>query len=444
MPNNLLGLEMKICHLHIGMHKTGSSSVQNYFEKHRGELDSVGFYYADMGSSNHSGPLLYALRKDPKSDSEIASFKLTATELENRILYYRDKLSKSLEREYENILFSAEAFIKLSEEELNIFKQMLLNYVDEIRVYCYVREPLPFTNSSFQQIIKTIPVALDDQNIFPNYERKFRKFGDLFGNINYRVYSQSQLTNGDVIEDFCEWLGVPFLGAEKANISLGATAVKFLIRFQSLRKVIKVTQESLELVENTLSRLPNQKVKLPTKKMRTIIESNYEDFLWMRNQLLKHSPRSGFSIESIEKSSLGNIEGHFSENEKDLLNSLANTYPEFGSYVLKETGRTVLDIVSSPTSDQPELKFRIRKLSGSEFQGWAHFSHNGLEPVQFDLFLNDEFVGKIASNTPRSDLLSADGVARNIGFDFKFDRELSINDTVTLLLDEKIVYSGSI
>lgn len=444
MPHSLLGLEMKICHLHIGMHKTGSSSVQNYFEKHRRELDSLGFYYADMEFPNHSGPLLYALRKEPECDSEIASFKLSAAELERRVLYFRDKLSKSLEREYRNILFSAEALIKLSEEELDVFKLMLLNYVDEIRVYCYVREPLPFINSSFQQMIKTMPVTLDHKNIFPNYESKFRKFEDLFGKVNYRIYSKNQLTNGDVTEDFCEWLGVPFLGAENANISLGATAVKFLIRFQNLRKDVKVTQEALELVEDTLGRLPKQKVKLPTKNMRSIIESNYGDFLWMYNQISKHTPCSVFSIESVKKLSLGNIEGHFSENEKDLLISLATTYPEFGGYILEETGQTVLDIVSLPLSDLPGLEFRIRKLTGSEFQGWADFSNNSLELLQFDLYLNDEFVRKIAANIPRFDLLSAHGVARRVGFNFKFDRELSSNDMVTLLLDEKIVYSGNI
>ena len=55
------------CILHFGMHKTGSSSIQESLVR---ELDDPGFHYCaldDTGTGNASGPLLRAFLTDPQS-----------------------------------------------------------------------------------------------------------------------------------------------------------------------------------------------------------------------------------------------------------------------------------------------------------------------------------------------------------------------------------------
>lgn len=434
---------MKTCHLHIGMHKTGSSSIQNYLDKNRDELLKNGFYYAEMGSPNHSAPFLYSLRFEPEKDSEIASFNISSEELNRRVSLYKENLNESLNKEYTNIIFSAEAIIKLTEEELSSFKNYLLGYVDEIKVYCYVREPMPFTVSSFQQIIKTMPVFLDNQNLYPNYKSKLEKFEKIFGDTNYRLFARNSLLNSDVTADFCSWIGLPYLGAEETNNSLGALAVKFLYKFQHARNKIVVSQNSLELAENTLSKLPYNKVVLPTKEMAEMITDNTADFTWMLKLLKEKVPGIIFNIKDEEKLSYGNVYGFFSEQEKSLLIQLANSSPELEHYIKSETGLSIIELVSTPPEGFEGLEFYVRKIEQSIIQGWASYTSDNDKNVEFDIFLNNMFVNSIKADIKRDDLPDPQGSGRHVGYIFDFGKALTPKDLVTILIDGKVAFSGS-
>lgn len=426
------------------MHKTGSSSIQNYLDKNRDELLKAGFYYAEMGSSNHSGPFLYALRFEPANDSEIENLKITQDELNRRIYIYKEKLSDSLSKNNQNIIFSAESIVKLTHSELSVFKELLLEFVDEIKVYCYVREPMPFTVSSFQQIIKVMPVLLNNQHLYPNYQRKLQKFEDVFEGVNYRLFSRSTLLDGNVTSDFCSWLNIPYLGAEEANSSLGALAVKFLYRFQHARSNIIVNQKILDLIENTLSKLPYQKVILPTKTMGSIIESNIADFKWMANHLVKKDSSIKFNVDDTSDISYGNIYGIFSESEKSILIDLANTSAKFSEYVVAETELTVAELISVPLIGFSNLEFYIRKISDSVIQGWTCYTDNGSKPVELTIFLNNKYVSRIQANIKRSDLTDKQGNSRAVGYMYDFKQALTNDDLVTIVIEGEIIYSGSI
>lgn len=435
---------MKTCHLHIGMHKTGSSSIQNYLDKNRDELLKNGHYYAEMGSPNHSGPFLYSLRYEPAEDSEIASFNISSEELNRRVSLYKENLNRSLKKEYTNIIFSAEAIIKLTEEELNSFKNYLLNYVDEIKVYCYVREPMPFMVSSFQQIIKTMPVFLDNQNLYPNYQEKLEKFESVFGSVNYRLFSRDTLFQGDVTADFCSWIDLPYFGAEETNNSLGALAVKFLYKFQHLRNEIIVRQSSLELIENTLSKLPYQKVILPTKEMARMINDNVPDFIWMSELLKEKAPDIIFNIKDDKSLSFGNIYGVFSECEKVALINLAKMHPEFDEYILAETDFSVAELISLPLPEFSNLMFYIRRTSESMIQGWAVYKNDSSKIVDLAIFLNDQYVDSISANIPRKDILDSNGGARAVGYTYEFEKKISSEDLITVIIGNNVAYSGNL
>jgi len=435
---------MKTCHLHIGMHKTGSSSIQNYLDKNRDELLKSGFYYAEMGGANHSGPFLYCLRFEPARDTEIANLKIAPDELNSRIIFYKEKLADSLNKNYSDIIFSAESIVKLSPNELIDFKKNLLEYVDEIKVYCYVREPMSFTVSSFQQVIKTMPVFLDNQHLYPNYKDKLQKFEDIFGDVKYRLFSRGTLLEGDVTADFCSWLNLPYQGSEEANISLGALAVKFLYRFQHARSEIVVKQETLDLIENTLSKLPFQKVILPTKDMANIIQNNIADFKWMANHLSKKGLEINFNVDDTSNASYGNIYGVFSEHEKTTLIELANASSKFSEYVVTETGLSVAELVSAPLTSFSNLEFYIRKASNSVVQGWTCYSDNATKTVELTIFLNNIYKDTIQANMIRTDLIDGHGQGRYVGYMYDFKQELTSNDLVTIVVEDNIIYSGSI
>ncbi len=53
---------MKTCIIHIGIHKTGSTSIQ---ESLQGFYNDI-FYYANLGPSNHSEPIYCLFSENPK------------------------------------------------------------------------------------------------------------------------------------------------------------------------------------------------------------------------------------------------------------------------------------------------------------------------------------------------------------------------------------------
>lgn len=432
---------MKTCHLHIGMHKTGSSSIQNYLSENRDKLEKHGYYYADMGSPNHSGPFLFSSRFNPSEDDEIINFNLPSHTIDKNIEIYREKLHNSLARDCENVVFSAESIVKLSLNELTALKEIISNYVDDIKVYCYVRKPMSFSTSAFQQIVKTVPIDFDNENILPLYEKKLNKIGQAFGHINYRLFSIDTLISGNVTADFCEWLGIPYWGSTDANQSLSALAIKFLYNFQPLRKKITVSQEMLELVENTLSKLPYKKLILPSKVMEHQIEMNMADFEWMKNQLLPNKYLSPFIDINHNHKNYGNIYGVFSQNEKELLLNVINKAPEFKSFVENETELSLESILESPLKKLDHLVFYITKIDNKKIQGWS--SHINTEDfVTLEIYINDDFQDSIKSDIERVDLKDKDNKPRRVGYTYSFNKKINQNDIITVYSSGQVLYSG--
>jgi hypothetical protein len=433
---------MKTCHLHIGMHKTGSSSIQHYLDKNRSKLKDSGFYYAEMGASNHSGPFLYAIRFEPDKDSELLFIDMTSEQLKDRVNLYKKKLEDSLSQEYTDIIFSAESITKLTKDELIAFKEYLLRFVDEIKIYCYIREPLSYITSAFQQVIKGTYIQIDHASIYPNYKEKLEKFETVFGNLEYHLFSKSSLTNGNVVNDFCNWLKIPFLGNQDTNLSLSALAVKFLVRFQYARTKLMFSQQSVEMLEYVLSTLPYEKLILPTYSMKEELNDNLTDFQWISNELIIKKTGFIFNNYKLNDYSYGNFLGVFNEFEKSLLINLVNHNDKLTNYIKTETGLNIIDLVNAPLSNIPNLQIYINKINKFSIGGRAFYTDNS-QQVTLDIYVNNEFISTILANGYREDLSFLPENERFIGYLHEFKFPLTKNELITLKVCGEIVFSGT-
>ena len=426
---------MKICHLHIGMHKTGSSSIQEYLEHNRHNLGE-GVVYANLGSSNHSAPLTYALRFIPERDPEVLSYGLSSERIAINAHKYNNALLLALQGAYKEIIFSTESIVKFNIEELESFKKELLNYVDVIKVYCYVREPKEFMGSAFQQIIKTIPITIDNQQICPNYKSKFEKFEKVFGKVNYRFFSKNTLLNENVVADFCSWLKLPLYEFKSVNLSLGALAVKFLYCFQNARKKIVVSQQSLDLIEESLSQLPNQKLILPLELMKGLLKNNQTDYEWMKQRLIDANSFDADFSNLTE--GYGNFLGVFTENEKQLLINLEKII-NFKEYVISETGLSIEMLINKPFSPISDIELRIRKVDKHTIVGWALYKKEVNKKVILEFYINGTKCTETIANLKRDDLIFTDN---NVGYCFNSTFPINKNDIILIKIGEIVVYSG--
>lgn len=275
---------MKECILHIGMHKTGSSSIQDYLYNNRTELRK-GLLYADLETANHSGPFSFSFKSDVYKTPYFKKRGLTLDDFERKKHHYRNLILRELQRDYDTIIFSAEDFCGLSEGDLSELKTLLLEYVDSIKVIAYIRDFESFAAFALQQRLKTDFVELSVDNILPNYLNRFEKFERVFGSIKYKPYGREYLIEGDIVSDFCSEVAMTCQRKVQANTSLSSTAVKFLYHYQKSRKQVVISHSQTVKLEQLLTPIEGKKFSLPDSLIQEVLQKGATQIDWMRERL---------------------------------------------------------------------------------------------------------------------------------------------------------------
>lgn len=191
--------------LHIGRHKSGTSSLQHFLGANRDWLDRQGVLYPRAGCSNRIAHHRLAGQCNPEASdgAELASI-LAAMKAE-------------IAPHHDRILLSSEAFQNV--RKVSRLRQFITALgVGEVRVICYVREHLDYAISGFRQMVQ-------NQDRFQTFANRAAGLGDMtpfiarwsgIGDLSLRWYDRPLLKNGDIIADVCGQLGL-----EPGEVSLG-------------------------------------------------------------------------------------------------------------------------------------------------------------------------------------------------------------------------------
>lgn len=218
--------------LHVGMHKTGTTSIQRTFKGY----DDGHIAYADLGipgnmTPNH-GPAIETIfrtdfeniphhRRHGRRRPEIARFRDA----------FRQRLEAELLRDRDTMIISGEAIPRLRKAELASLRDLLSAHADKVTVLVYVREPQGFCASMFQQICRSGMFLEAGHLALPRYRRKFAKFIRLFGrkNVVFVLYDRASLIAGSSIDDFASRVGIKDIPqVDSANIGLSGDATRLL------------------------------------------------------------------------------------------------------------------------------------------------------------------------------------------------------------------------
>jgi hypothetical protein len=110
--------------------------------------------------------------------------------------------------------------------------ETLGRYCDDIKIVAYVRDPLSFAISYFQQELqggRTKPLEV----INPGYKAKLEKFLKVFGKdaVKIQEFKRAKLLKNDVVSDFCNIAGLNLssvtVSEENKAISVGAMKILF-------------------------------------------------------------------------------------------------------------------------------------------------------------------------------------------------------------------------
>lgn len=284
---------MKRCLIHIGMHKTGSTTIQKNL-KRIGTSGDWSYLTLERGKANMNENLhaMFATRPEKyhtfkKAGVGYESVALTGARLrgkfENRI---RNAPGAT-------IVISSEAVSQMDKDGVVRLGDFLRPLFDEIQVFGYVRAPAGFMASSFQERVKHGKGRFEFVDCYPKYRFRFKKFDNVFGRKNVRLvkFDPARFEGNCALREFCKQTGIALPeGAvvEKWNESLSREACGILLAYYKFgpgygvgEHVIKENRALIQALLET----GREKFEVARNLVEPVLEMNRRDVEWMERRL---------------------------------------------------------------------------------------------------------------------------------------------------------------
>lgn len=233
---------MKTLYLHIGIEKTGSTSIQNALAANRHILHAEGIDYPGcFRYSNHVE--LACISQNYDSNSELYSvvgFFGDEAAVADHSARFRSRFANYVENSVcERFVLSNEHLHSRvrSPREIKRLADFLYQFFEKITVVVYFREQLELAVSHYSTKIKsggTEDFCLPDLSLGIPYYYDFGliiKNWSVFDEVVIREFDRKKLKGGDVVADFCSVIShkpLAIKGADGANESLGVSSLELL------------------------------------------------------------------------------------------------------------------------------------------------------------------------------------------------------------------------
>lgn len=208
--------------LHIGMHKTGTTAVQEALAG----FDDGQTRMAALRHPNHSIQMLTCFAQDP---TKYHVWVRQGMEPE-RVLRIRAAMRRELSDELallrRQLVISGEEMSLMRPPSVQEMADFLTPYAREVSVLAWLRPAVGYIGSALQQMIR----AGQATAILPRpcYRTRFAMFADRYGRgaMTYRLYREG----GSTVTEFCDLLGIPPQSVQdrRDNVSLSDTAMRLI------------------------------------------------------------------------------------------------------------------------------------------------------------------------------------------------------------------------
>jgi hypothetical protein len=184
---------MKTIYLHIGTHKTGTTSLQQSLIKNRNILKSSGYLYPKNGI--HKKTPGHHLLAWSISHGDYHQIETTGKIIDLRKAW-PCVLSEMAEASVDNYILSTESFCLLSEDQIRELRGFIHNY--NVKVYICLRRQDLYLKSLYSERIKkgeskTFKHFIEDYRERCDYDKIIQRWGNVFGkdNISVQLYRKS-------------------------------------------------------------------------------------------------------------------------------------------------------------------------------------------------------------------------------------------------------------
>ena len=395
---------MAHCIIHIGMHKTGSTSIQHSL---CGFSDADFLYPSLDADPNHSLALYSLFSNQPDLHFLHGGAGRDRVAVQKYISTVRESLERSIaESRSRTLILSGEDICVLPQAALMNMRSYLQTRVGDIMIVGYVRPPIGYITSNFQEKIKCgLTDRLDLGEEYSNYKSKFSKFDAVFGRekVHLWKYDPKRLAGGCVVQDFCSRLGISFPAARIArrNESLSRQFISLLYTYRKLGKkygsATMTGPDSMKL-SALLTGIGTDRMRFTAEVVNPILEMNRHDIQWMESRL-------GESLqEDLDEYRAGDV-----HDESDLL----KPDTEIASKLLMLLGSSAPDNVRGETPNEVALLFhalrekyvpgRLKRRNEANLEG---------QSVSITNEKNDEAIVELIEKIRRTNPHLLDGIPK--------------------------------
>jgi hypothetical protein len=277
--------------IHIGIHKTGSTSIQNaLFNKDNSHiLKAHSIEYLESLGENHSYAIIKLLSLDNLKNIE-NYFKI------NR---FPKSVSKLFRYKYGDVLIiSGEEISQLDDKQLFFLKKLVYKFIQpkKIKIVCYMRYPLSFMISALQEMIKSGQINLYKDSFLndlksqlsaSNYQKIYERIVNIFGEdyIEIRSFEKAIKHKFGIVGDFLHILGVNNKALSEITVAhlnsglsnLGLRLFCFINRNSLLIKKITKCDEGIKII----AKIPGDGLILPEHIINYLIQNTERDVNWL-------------------------------------------------------------------------------------------------------------------------------------------------------------------
>lgn len=268
----------KTIYLHIGLEKTGTTSIQGFLDKNRAALEPKGICFPrSIGPQNQKHLAAYALELESRdSATRMRGPNLDADALSSYRRDIEDKFRKDVSStNSETLLISSEDLSRLFKaEEIERVLSFLRPYGDNIKVIVFLRRQDLLATSRYYSLVlggrykaDVFPKASDPVPAYYDYNTILSRWIEKIGAQNvlaYRFPEVPRLTGFNSVSAFCDVLGLEvadFEPVEDMNISLDAVNQLILQNFNMLHSRSEHSARQREALIAELSRFRDKKCR---------------------------------------------------------------------------------------------------------------------------------------------------------------------------------------
>jgi hypothetical protein len=285
-------------YIHIGVHKTGTKSIQYTLFNNREKLLEHGINYLRL-ESNHGPALISLLTERPHTYLRNV---LRYVDTPEKAGLYNASIKQQLTEELSNnrsrkVVISGEGLSSMEPGAFSRLKPMLDPYADAYRIIAYVRDPYEYANSATLQRVKNGYVlgAADENVPLPDYRKRIGKFIERFGrdNVDIRVFDPRQFRGGSLVADFLDAIGEPAKLAEsletlRANESTSHEAAIILSEINSAFPIHVdglANRERVRPLQFLLADIPGEKFRIDPSMYLKHEDKVLKDLEWLHETM---------------------------------------------------------------------------------------------------------------------------------------------------------------